>query len=66
MLLELGIIVPKPIKILSDNMGATFISKNPIGHCKLKHVMIDLQFVRERTEKSQWNTSRRKNNGLTV
>lgn len=33
-----------------DNLGATFITKNPIGHLKLKHVALDLFFVQERIE----------------
>lgn len=37
------------MKILSDNLGATFIAKNPIGHIKLKHLAIDLHFTQERT-----------------
>lgn len=48
--MELGVSVPKPLIILSDNLGATFINKNPINHLKLKHVAIDLYSVCERKE----------------
>lgn len=44
LLTELGIDVPVPLKILSDNLGATFIAQNPVCHTKLKH-------VREKVEK---------------
>lgn len=46
---ELGINALRPMQILSDNLGATFIGKNPIAHSKLKHVVLDLHFVREKT-----------------
>lgn len=59
---ELGVEVPRPMVILSDNLGETFIVKNPIGHSKLKRVVLDLHLVREKGEvvvkhisgKDQW------------
>lgn len=50
---ELGVQVPRPIKILTDNIGASFIAKNPIAHSKLKHVALDLHFVREKAENGE-------------
>lgn len=50
MLVEQGVEVPRPMQILPDNFGATFIARNPIGQSKLKHVELDLHFVREKTE----------------
>lgn len=47
---ELGVEVPKPMVILSDNLSAIFITKNPISHIKLKYVDLDLHFVREKVE----------------
>lgn len=44
---ELGITVPVLMMILSNNLGATFIAQNPIRHIKLKHVALDLHFMRE-------------------
>lgn len=38
------------MKILTDNQGALFIAHNPIEHCRLKHVALDLHFIREHTE----------------
>lgn len=49
-LIELGIIVPLPMQILSDNQGIMFVVNNPICHSKLKHVTMDLHFVREKRE----------------
>lgn len=48
---ELGIRVPKTIKILTDNIDASFIAKNLIAHSKLKHVALDLHFVREKSKR---------------
>lgn len=50
LLIELGISVPAPMKILSNNLWTTLITRNPINHIKLKHVTIDLHFMRERIE----------------
>lgn len=53
MLQELGVQVPFPLKIFTDNLGASFIARNPIAHICLKHVTLDLHFVCERTEKGE-------------
>lgn len=36
---------------MSVNQGATFITHSPVFHTKLKHVAMNLRFVRERSEK---------------
>lgn len=51
LLKELGVEVESPLKILTDNKGASFIANNLIAHMKLKHMAMDLAFVRERIEK---------------
>lgn len=53
LLIELEVEVPvQLIFLMIDNLSASFIVRNPIGHLKLKHVALDdLYFVRECTEK---------------
>lgn len=54
---ELGVEVVRPMKILTDNWGASFIAHNPIGHSQLKHVALDLHFVREIKGQSKGTSS---------
>lgn len=39
---------PPAARIWCDNVGATYITANPIFHSRIKHVEIDFHFVRER------------------
>ena len=45
---ELGIKVNEVPCLWCDNMGATYLSANPIFHARTKHIEIDFHFVRER------------------
>ncbi|BAB90546.1 putative rice retrotransposon retrofit gag/pol polyprotein [Oryza sativa Japonica Group] len=45
---ELGIESPKAAKIWCDNLGAKYLSANPVFHAKTKHIHVDYHFVRER------------------
>lgn len=49
-LVELGVTVLLLMTILMDNLRASFIARNPIGHIRLKHVALDLHFVREKID----------------
>lgn len=45
---ELGIVQDRPPCLWCDNLGATYLTANPIFHARTKHIEIDFHFVRER------------------
>lgn len=48
LLKELKISCPPTARIWCDNIGATYLTANPVFHGRVKHVEIDFHFVRER------------------
>ena len=45
---ELGVKLHQPPCLWCDNLGATYLSANPIFHARAKHIEIDFHFIRER------------------
>ena len=50
LLTELRFPVHQLPTIYYDNLGATFLSKNPVFHSRVKHVAIDFHFVHHHVE----------------
>jgi len=48
LLKELHIRCPLVARLWCDNLGAKYLSANPIFHARTKHIEIDFHFVRER------------------
>jgi hypothetical protein len=47
MLEDIHIYYDEPIPIFCDNTSAISISKNPVMHSKIKHILIKFHFLRE-------------------
>ena len=48
LLTELRVSHPPKAPLWCDNLGATYLSANPIFHARTKYIEIDFHFVRER------------------
>ena len=48
LLQELGVKMKERPCLWCDNLGATYLSANPVFHARTKHIEIDFYFVRER------------------
>jgi hypothetical protein len=48
LLKELGVIRQRTPILWCDNLGATYLTANPVFHARTKHIEIDFHFVRER------------------
>jgi hypothetical protein len=47
LLTELGVHISQPPLLLCDNLGATYLTHNPVYHSRMKHISIDIHFVRD-------------------
>jgi hypothetical protein len=50
---ELKTVLKQPPCLWCDNMGAKYLSSNPVFHTRTRHIEIDYHFVRERVSKGQ-------------
>ncbi|GKV51222.1 hypothetical protein SLEP1_g57891 [Rubroshorea leprosula] len=57
LLFELGVSSSIPPAIFCDNIGATYLSSNPVFHSRMKHIAIDLHFVRELVDRKVLHVS---------
>ena len=48
---ELGISQSRVPILWCDNIGATYLSANPVLHARTKHIEVDYHFVRDRVSK---------------
>jgi hypothetical protein len=52
---ELKFTLTQPPTLLCDNLGATHLSFNPVQHSRMKHIQIDIHFVRDLVAKKILN-----------
>ena len=48
LLKEIGVPCPAAAKLWCDNIGAKYLSANPVLHARTKHIEVDYHFVHER------------------
>lgn len=52
LLQEIQVANPSIARLWCDNMGAKYLSSNPVFHARTKHIEVDFHFVRERVHKN--------------
>ena len=53
LLSELLVLVQLSPTLFSDNLGATYLSTNPVFHSLMKHLVIDFHFVHDLVQSSE-------------
>lgn len=48
--LELQLTICSTLMVYCDNLGATYVSVNPVCHSKMKHLALDYHFIRENVQ----------------
>ena len=48
LLKELQVMQPRAPVLWCDNLGATYLTANPVFHTRTKHIEVDFHFVREK------------------
>lgn len=54
---DLGISLSHPPRIFCDNLGATRLALHPIMHSRMKHITLDLHFVRDLSSKGLFSVA---------
>jgi hypothetical protein len=52
LLKEIGVHAPPAARLWCDNLGAKYLSSNPVFRARTKHIEVDYHFVRERVLKN--------------
>ena len=56
LLQELGVARQRVPILWCDNLGATYLTANPVFHARTKHIEIDFHFMRERVLMVLWRS----------
>ena len=53
LLYEIGVKAPRAARLWCDNLGATYLTSNPVFHARTKHIEVDYHFVRDRVKQKR-------------
>jgi hypothetical protein len=63
LLTELGVSQSRAAVLWCDNIGAMYLSANPVFYARTKHIEVDYHFVRERVARGHSIYSLRRSGG---